>query len=70
MTPYEEMLCEGSGACGHPRREHKKNIEGFQAACTHKLSRSGREVACSCRRFKEVRTGSSVSKPSPEAVKA
>jgi hypothetical protein len=55
--------CSGLGGCGHPLDEHRRIAGDSRTACTHKLSRSGRDISCACRRFKGVRSGSSVSKP-------
>lgn len=49
-------LCGGLGGCGHPRGEHKRQAGDSRAACTHRLSKSGREITCCCRRFKGTRT--------------
>lgn len=64
----EEKRCGGVAGCGHPAEEHKRIAGDSKTACTHKLSKGGRDITCSCRRFKGVRTRSSVSKRQPEVV--
>lgn len=66
MSLNGEELCEGPGACGHPRREHVRRAKGSRTACQHKLG-NGR-ATCACNRFKGVRDGSSVSKSSMKVV--
>jgi len=54
----DKGLCGGLGGCGHPRNEHSRIAGDSVTACTHELSRSGRNITCSCRRFKGIRVDS------------
>lgn len=57
----DEKLCSGLAGCGHPVSEHTRSAGDSRTACTHKLSKGGRNITCPCRRIKGVRAGSPVS---------
>jgi hypothetical protein len=57
----EDELCGGVAGCGHPKKEHSRVAGDSRTACAHQLSKGGRSITCSCRRFKAVRSSSSIS---------
>lgn len=62
MNPSGKTLCGGPSGCGHPLDEHTRQVDDSQVACTHQLSKSGGRATCACKRFKEIRVGSSGSR--------
>lgn len=66
MSLYDKMKCAGPSGCGHPRHRHSgTHAAGSKSACTQPIG-NGRSK-CACQRFKEIRTGSSDSKPTVTA---
>lgn len=72
MSLYDKMLCSGPTGCGHPRHNHSgTHVKGSKTACTKHLgNEESRQLKCSCRQFKEVRTNSSDSKPAEGGAKS
>lgn len=68
MSSRDKMRC---ARCTHPRYDHDgTHVQDSEEACTKSLGNgaSGRQIRCSCRKFKVVPAGSPDSKLLAEAA--